>query len=235
MQVSVKGVSTNGVTLLISTTSATQVHSLFVSYIVYDPTINGALGQTVLYDQYVGTMTHQLTLAAASDASLQLLFWGISSFIISNTGSTFGLDIAPNSQGIQVNSASNFFYLSYGVFALSGGKCGQCKSYSIFYNDQCVASCPPSSYYNGNTCVVCTSSQVWNGTACVVKPVTPVNPVNPVNPTAPTITCPRGTWWDNQQLRCLPCPAGCSSCPDCYSCDTCSLGFYKPTGNPLCQ
>lgn len=236
LQLTVKGVSSSGVTVLVSTTSATQVHALFVSYIVYDPSINGVLGQNVVYDDYVGTKTHQFVTPAASDASLHLLFWGVNSFIISNTGSTFGLSIAPNAQGIQSMAASNFFYLSYGVFGLSGGKCGQCSSYSIFYNGQCVASCPPSSYYNGVTCVTCTSAQVWNGTACVARPVVvPPTTPTPTTPTGPIITCPRGTWWDNQQLRCLPCPAGCSSCPDCYSCDSCSLGFFKPAGKPLCE
>jgi len=39
VQVSVKSISTKGLTILISTTSATQIHSLFVSYIAYDPSI----------------------------------------------------------------------------------------------------------------------------------------------------------------------------------------------------
>ena len=59
VQVNVKNVSMSGITLLISTTSATQVHSLFVSYIVYDPSINGVLGQNILYDKYIGTTTSQ--------------------------------------------------------------------------------------------------------------------------------------------------------------------------------
>ena len=48
-------------------------------------------------------------------------------------------------------------------------------------------------------------------------------------------SCPKGTHWDQQQLRCLPCPDGCASCPDCYSCDSCKPGFFLKQGNPLCQ
>lgn len=44
VQVVLKSVSTQGITLLISTTSATQIHSLFVSFIVYDPSIKEVHG-----------------------------------------------------------------------------------------------------------------------------------------------------------------------------------------------
>ena len=33
----------------------------------------------------------------------------------------------------------------------------------------------------------------------------------------------------------MPCPTGCSSCPDYYSCDSCSLGFFLGSGSPFCQ
>lgn len=128
--------------------------------------------------------------------------------------------------------------MSYGEFTLNGGKCGQCIGYSIYYQDQCVASCPPSSYYNGETCVTCSTGQVWDGSQCVTQtPTTPTNPTNPTTPTTPTttITCPIGTYWDGQQLRCLACPSGCASCPDCYSCATCSPGFFLGSDSPLCQ
>lgn len=39
VQIVVKAVDVSGLTLLISTTSATQIHSLFISYIAYDPSI----------------------------------------------------------------------------------------------------------------------------------------------------------------------------------------------------
>ena len=162
------------------------------------------------------------------------MFCGVSSFIVSNTGASFGLSISMNAQGSVANSLTNFFYVSWGEFMLNGGKCGQCVGYPIHHEGKCVASCPPSSYYDGMTCVTCKAGEVWNGSKCVAAPK-PVDPVTPVNPNKPVITCPRGTWWDNQQLRCLPCPDGCASCPDCYSCDSCSLGFYLGSGSPFCQ
>jgi cysteine-rich repeat protein len=227
VQVVIKSVSTQGLTLLIQTTSATQIHSLFVSYVAYDSSIKDLSAGPVLYDKYVGTSSSQTV--ASTPSSAHLLFWGISSFIIGNTGASFGLDIQANTQGYLVQTAAQFYYFGYGLFVLNGGKCGQCVGYSISYQGKCVASCPPQSYYNGSTCVTCASGQVWNGTSCVA------NPVNPTNSTNVTISCPKGTYWDQMQLRCLPCPSGCSSCPDCYSCSSCSLGFYLQVGNALCQ
>ena len=166
---------------------------------------------------------------------MHLMFCGVSSFIISNTGATFGLSISLNDKGSIAHTASKFYYMSWGEFTLYGGKCGQCVGYHIYHEGKCVASCPPSSYFDGKGCVTCQAGEVWDGAKCVPKPVDPVDPVNPVDPNRPVISCPRGTYWDQQQLRCLPCPTGCSSCPDCYSCDSCSLGFFLKAGNPLCQ
>ena len=163
------------------------------------------------------------------------MFCGVSSFIISNNGATFGISIALNDKGSLARTASNFFYMSWGEFTLNGGKCGQCVGYKIHHEGKCVASCPPSSYYDGQGCVTCQDGQVWDGKQCVAKPVDPVDPVDPVGPVGPVITCPKGTYWDQQQLRCLPCKTGCATCPDCYSCSTCSLGFFKKAGEAFCD
>ena len=100
-------------------------------------------------------MDHQHEAAPQTGVALQLL--GLSSFILSNNGGVFGLSINTNDKGIQTKTAANFYYLSYGVFKLTGGHCGQCIGYDIFYNGECVATCPPSSYFDGTTCVTCAS------------------------------------------------------------------------------
>ena len=228
VQAVVKGVSVQGITVLISTTSATQIHALFVSYIAYDPSIKNVFAKSVVYDEYVGIKTHQHEMDTS--VNMHVMFCGVSSFIISNNGATFGLSISMNDLGSVVNTASNFYYFSYADFSLMGGKCGQCVGYNIYHDGNCVDACPPNSYYNGEKCITCGTNQVWDGAKCVDKaPVVPVKPVGPV------ISCPKGTWWDQQQLRCLPCPDGCMSCPDCYSCDSCSPGYYLPSANSLCE
>ena len=57
VQVVVKNIAITGITLLISTTSATQIHSLFVSYIAYDPSIPNLMASYESYDKYIGTNT----------------------------------------------------------------------------------------------------------------------------------------------------------------------------------
>jgi hypothetical protein len=137
----------------LSTTSATQIHSLFVSYIAYDPSIQNINAHHVVYDEYVGTNTYQHV--AESDDSTHLMFCGISSFIVSNNGGPFGLSVSMNDQGSVSNSLGNFFYISWGEFMLGGGKCGQCIGYPIHHEGKCVKTCPPNSYYNGMECITC--------------------------------------------------------------------------------
>lgn len=233
LQVVVNSVSAQGITILISTTSATQVHSLFISYIIYDPTILNAVGTEWAYDKYIGIASYSHKYST-DFTSVTAHLVGISGFIASNPGSspfylTIGYDAASNSA--TAKSSANFYYLVVSGFYLLGGSCGQCKGYSIPYNGNCVAACPPSSYFNGVTCVVCNSGQVWNGTNCVTPaPVVPATPSTPAN----VISCPAGTYWDAMQLRCLPCKSGCANCVDCDSCIKCSPGFFQPSQNALC-
>lgn len=245
VQVVIQSISTQGLTLLISTTSATQIHSLFISYVAFDPTLANVKSLSNVYDKYVG-LTSSSNKIPFDATNAPIMFGGITGFILGNTGSAFKLDVDWNidSNSIDVATGSKYYYLSYGGVAFVGGPCGYCTGYSINYNGNCVASCPPSSYYNGVTCVTCQAGEVWDGSKCVAKPVVPTTPTNPTNPTSPTnptnpvnpviITCPAGTYWDGQQLRCLPCLTGCATCVDCYTCNSCSLGFYFQAGSNLC-
>jgi hypothetical protein len=49
VQVVSSALTAQGITVLLSTTSATQVHSVFVSYIVYDPSIPNLVAGNYLY------------------------------------------------------------------------------------------------------------------------------------------------------------------------------------------
>ena len=242
-------VSSQGITLVVSSTSATQVHSLFVSYVVYDPFILNLVVGSYVYNKYSPVLSLIFT-PPIGVSNNNVAFHGLNGFIVSNNGGSFGLGASLSNGNITFASLSNIYYLSYNYFFLIGGPCGQCVGYNINYNGSCVATCPPSSYFNGVTCIVCKTGDVWNGKECItpapVTPVTPVNPVNPktitdpTNPTNPStpanlITCPPGTYWDAQQLRCLPCKTGCATCVDCYSCSSCSTGFFSPAGNPFCD
>jgi cysteine-rich repeat protein len=237
-------VSAQGISLLVSSTSATQIHSLFVSYIVYDPFIQNLVVGSYVYNKYTPTSSLLFTPPIGVSRN-NLAFHGFNGFIVSNGGS-FGLGASLTNGNLTFAAVNHIYYLSYNYFFLIGGPCGQCVGYHINLNGSCVATCPPSSYYNGVTCITCKTGDVWNGKECVTPaPVVPPTPVNPNNPnnsnngnqTTPAnlISCPAGTYWDGQQLRCLPCKTGCATCVDCYSCSTCSLGYYSPKGNPFCE
>ena len=46
--------------------------------------------------------------------------------------------------------------------------------------------------------------------------------------------CNVGTFYDHQQRRCLPCPAGCLSCSSSYVCDQCRQEFNYDASSQLC-
>ena len=138
-------------------------------------------------------------------------------------------------------TSSNYYYLSYSYFYLIGGPCGQCIGNNVAHEGKCIASCPAGTNYNGNICLACTSSQQWDiKTLKCVDITNPNNPNNPNNPTNPdnigkVPSCPSGTFWDEQQLRCLPCVSGCSQCVDCDVCIRCSAGFNLNVNTGLCN
>lgn len=254
VQVVVNSVSKEGISVLLQSTSATQVHSIFVSYVAYDPNIQNLVAGSYVYNKYIPTssLSHTPPIGVSNN---NVALHGFNGFIANNNKANIALNGGLVKGNLSLTASSNFYYLSYNYFFLIGGPCGQCVGYTISYNGNCVATCPPSSYYNGVTCITCTTGQVWNGTACVAIPV-PVVPVVPATPATPATNnttpstpanpstpsnggavpfCPVGTAWDQQQLRCLPCPAGCSVCPTCDSCSTCAAGFTLNSATSLCN
>ena len=238
--------SRQGISVLISSTSATQVHSIFVSYVVYDPNIQNLVAGSYVYNKYVASNSLQFA-PPIGISNNNVGFHGFNGFIINNNKANVAVSGGVSKGNLSFSASANFYYLSYNYFFLIGGPCGQCVGFNINYNGNCVASCPPSSYFNGVTCITCTAGQVWNGSACVAvvvpRPPTTTNTSSSSSSSSSgsgsssgaVPSCPGATYWDGQQLRCLPCPTGCSSCPDCYSCNTCSPGFFLNAATSLCS
>lgn len=161
--------TSQGISLLLSSTSATQVHSLYVSYVLYNPALINLVAGSYEYAEYKPTssLLHAPPIGVSNN---NLAFHGFSGFIISNNKAGFLADGSLINGNLTFTSSSNYYYLCYSYLFLIGGPCGQCEGYYIHYNGECVATCPPSSYYNGVTCVTCTAEQVWDGKQCVAKP-----------------------------------------------------------------
>ena len=231
VQIVMNSVSRQGISVLLTSTSATQVHSIFVSYVAFDPNIQNLVAGNYVYNKYLPRSSLSFT-PPIGVSNNNLAFHGFNGFIANNNQANFILSGVLVNGNLSFASSSNFYYLSYSYFFLIGGPCGQCVGYSINYNGNCVATCPPNSYFNGFTCVTCLFGQVWNGSACVTIIVQP--PV--INNTTPAVPfCPVGTYWDQQQLKCLPCPSGCLSCTTCDSCNACASGFVYNRATSLCS
>lgn len=86
----VNKVTAQGITVLLGSTSPTQIYSLFVSYIVYNPNIQNLVAGNYIYNDY--SPTNSLTFAPPIGvANNNIGFHGFSGFIIRNQQSNLTL------------------------------------------------------------------------------------------------------------------------------------------------
>lgn len=103
----------------------------------------------------------------------------------------------------------------------------QCSCQGLAVNSTFCDRCfnkPNSTWVNG--ICQCSSGFTDSNGKCVIPTPIPNPPANP--------TCNVATYFDSQQLRCLPCSSGCLSCSSCYSCTSCQPGFYLDFASSLC-
>lgn len=202
VQIVVNKVTSQGISILLESTSATQVYSIFVSYIVYDSNIQNLVAGIYVYDQYIPTLSLQFT-PPIGISNNNGAFHGFSGFIIRNNQQNFQITGNLINGNLTFSTISSLYYLSYSYFFLIGGPCGQCPGYSISYNGNCISTCPPNSYLSqSGTCVTCQSGQIWNGTACVNR----CNGGRNWDSFTQTCICPTGLNWNG--LNCISCQNG---------------------------
>ena len=82
--------TTYGISLILSSTSATQIHALLVSYILYDPAIINMVAGSYVYDNYspVQSLKHAPPIGVSNN---NLAFHGFGGFIVSNTDKVFAI------------------------------------------------------------------------------------------------------------------------------------------------
>ena len=107
-------------------------------------------------------------------------------------------------------------------FSVVGSQC-ICKGVPFeHFCDRCAHR--PHSEYNFGVCQ-CVSGYTLYGTECLP---------NQNNGTDTAANCAVGTFFDSQQRKCLPCPDGCLTCSDCYTCQVCSPDFIYDPVSELC-
>lgn len=90
VEVTVSDVKPQGITILIQSTSATQIHAIFISFIAYDPSILNLVAGGYTYEKYQPTNYLQFN-TPISVSSNNLAFHGFNSFIMRNGHSNFKL------------------------------------------------------------------------------------------------------------------------------------------------
>lgn len=161
-----------GIRVNLLVTSTTQVHAIFMSYIVF-PSLNNqnmAVGILELTNPAIQPLGSQITSSPAF-----IRFHGISGFIIiqSQTFSSISLtvDWSASTNSFNFTYGNTIYqYLSYSYFFLIGNQCQSCPGFPINHNNQCVAFCPQGTYQSNNQCITCPPNQFWTGFACIACP-----------------------------------------------------------------
>jgi hypothetical protein len=103
-------VNVTGVSVTISVTTATQIQSLFISYIAIDSTLTYAYFGNYLYSSY--NPVAQLSHAPTTDLSSNIIsFYGFNGFIVSNNQAAFQLSSVWNGLQFSFTTKSNYLYL----------------------------------------------------------------------------------------------------------------------------
>ena len=170
IQITVSKINIQSIEILMSSTSATQIHSLFISYLVYNPNMINLVAGNYVYNQYFPSnyLTFQTPIGVSSNNGA---FHGFNGFIVKNHQRDLALTFLLANGNLTFTTSSNYYYLSYSYFFLIGGPCGQCPGYGISFEGRCHNACPIGSFFNGVTCVICLSGQVWDARnrQCVIS------------------------------------------------------------------
>lgn len=227
VQVSNVAVNTSGVSLSVTVTSNTKVFSVYLSLIAYDCTLQNVVASNYEYTAYFPnpSLSTALTYPLPNHS---LDFYGVTGFLITNTGSSFLFETAfTSSATFTFSTASNFQYLSFNYFFLNPPLCSNCPNYPIYYANACYNSCPSGTFLNGTTCSTCPTGQTWNGNACI--PICTGGQV--YNPSTGNCQCNQGFFWTGSQ--CVTCPSGQIWNPQTNQCG-CQSGWFW-NGNSCIQ
>lgn len=102
----------------------------------------------------------------------------------------------------------------------SATTCTSCNSSLIYYNSQCLQSCPVRFYNLNGSCAECLPPcyTCSNSTYCLSCSF------NYLKDGACISSCPEGYYQDQAALSCVACQAQCKTCASSYSCITCKSG-----------
>ena len=189
---------------MFSLTTITQVHSIVVSYVVWDETdLNLVNGNYILPDDIGIEISHSpFNEIGRSYARI----FGITGFIILH-----------KDQEIQFNTkwtGSKFLfvfdisrplvrYLSYQYIFFMGSVCASCPGRPYYFDKKCYKYCPENTYASiDHICVDCGEGYYWNGTTCVK--ICGTGQI--LNIATNECDCPLGYFWND--FICLHCEGG---------------------------
>ena len=146
--------TSSGISVLLQSTSATQVHSLIISYVIYSSSIPNLIAGTYIYKEYVPSANLMFS-PQGNIVNNNGAIHGFNGFILRNNQNSFLLRGQLLNGNMTFSTNSLLYYLSYSYLFLGGGPCGQCPGFNIVFNGSCIATCPPNFYPSQQTCVGC--------------------------------------------------------------------------------
>lgn len=214
-----------GILVQLSTTTVTQINTVYVSYFVFD----SAVTQLQLSSGFVEKLQVQASvsqqLPTNGVTAFKYFIIGLAGFIINQNYQPKVSAVIDGSLTLTINAFSSvlaYVNIHYAVFGWN--PCSCCIGYPLFYNGQCYSMCPPGTVPLGGGCVQCPINSLPNNGVCVCSQ-------GFYNISGVCATCPSGSYFNG--TNCVSCgPNAVFTGTGCQ----CQQGYYNISGQcTTCQ
>ena len=185
IQLSASSANVSGIAVTLSTTTITQVNSLYISYVAYQESSLRIASGNYAYDPKNGEgFIHAPKVLIPRNYAR---IFGITGFIINfaNQNIYFDTEWTSFEFHFKFDLGEQFAqYLSFEYLFFVGSECQDCAGYPYSYNGTCVNICPPNYFLSiDNVCLTCGEGRFWDGKTC-------------------NISCPKGQFFNTLTNKC---------------------------------
>lgn len=216
IQITSSSADRRGITVVLSTTTTTQVNSIYISYIAHHAIqILEVASGSHLFDAQAGGVFFNTPTSLIPRSYARI--YGITGFIINYNAQqlVFSTKWDGFSFSFVFGGGSKFVqYFTFNYIFFIGSECSGCPGYPLTSNGTCVSFCPAgTSQTPENVCINCGVGRIWNGTTCVLD--CPAGQY--LNTETNLCECPPSMNWNG--AACITCSNGKVWTPSVKSCE----------------
>lgn len=208
-----------GILVQLSTTTITQVNTVYISYFVFDATITQLQITSGYLEKFGIQGSTTQAIPPNGITSFKYLLYGLAGFIINQNYQPKICITVDNTLNLNVNGFNSIIAYVNVQFAVFGwNPCGSCLGYPLIYNGQCFSTCPAGTVPVNNGCVQCPINSMPSNGRCVCNQ-------GYYNITGICTSCPAGSYFNG--VNCVSC--GANAVLTQTGCQ-CQQGYYNISG-----